>query len=237
MILYVFAIQQRNAPPETYLPAFHAATKCQLQITSIAISGSLAHRYGVVLQELRAELLRHNAHLFALTAEQDDGTGTGLDMQGGHLNLERFGNTGLVDLQAGHMGLDSASGNVGGQLSIGQDDGLGFADGSPGSSIIQMTGWGQFDSLVRSPIFAPAFPWREKLADLLNHRLPEVWAIYSQFLVSESWKAGILVSARKYTTLFSMLSVSDRRVVNSNKILGLVLVELKGFTGWTNGAC
>ncbi|KAH6962669.1 fungal-specific transcription factor domain-containing protein [Ilyonectria sp. MPI-CAGE-AT-0026] len=148
VILYVFAIQQRNAPPETYLPAFHAATKCQLQITSIAISGSLAHRYGVVLQELRAELLRHNAHLFALTAEQDDGTGTGLDMQGGHLNLERFGNTSLVDLQAGHMGLDSGSGNVGGQLSIGQDDGLGFADGSPGSSIIQMTGWGQFDSLV-----------------------------------------------------------------------------------------
>ncbi|KAH7139790.1 finger protein [Dactylonectria estremocensis] len=149
VILYVFAIQQRNAPPDTYLSAFHAATKCQLQITSIATSGSLAHRYGVVLQELRAELLRHNGHLFAMTSGPDgNGSSLGVPMQDGDLNLHRFGTTGLVDLQGGHIGLDSTSGNVGGQMAIGQDDGLGFADASPGSSIIQMTGWGQFDSLV-----------------------------------------------------------------------------------------
>lgn len=148
-MLYVYAIQQRHSPPEMYLPAFHAATRCQSLITSIATPGSLAHRYGVVLQELRLELLRHNNHLLTLAVEQRDGTehATGaVVLEGDESILGPSGNLDMLGLPGGNLGLGQA-GDAAGQLPIG-DDALGFAEGSPGSSIIQMTGWGQFDSLV-----------------------------------------------------------------------------------------
>lgn len=150
-MLYVFSIQQRNSPLETYLPAFHAATKCQQQITSIAIPGSLAQRYGVVLQELRLELLRQNTHLLSLAAGQRNGSGAaGVLLEGDESVLRQFDSADLLALGASELAFGAGAGapDASGQLDIGQDDGLGFPDASPGSSIVQMTGWGQFDSLV-----------------------------------------------------------------------------------------
>lgn len=143
-MLYVYAIQKRHSDPETYVPAFHAAVKCQKQITSIAVPGSLAQRYGVVLQELRLEVLRHNSQLLA-SAGDDIGTDEASALRGS-------GNEGLmgsfpdqVPIGMGSQGLQFAptgGDDVAGQLN------LGFGDHSPGSSIEQMMGWGQFDSLV-----------------------------------------------------------------------------------------
>lgn len=141
MVLYVYAIQQRHQPPQTYVPAFHAASKCQLQISSIAIQGSLAQRYGLVLQELRLELLRHSRHLRELSEQQAEGmAGPEVLLQDRTLPLDH--STAIraepVDLAVGQIGLNPTVGN----------DGLCFADNSPGSSILHVTGWGQFDSLV-----------------------------------------------------------------------------------------
>jgi hypothetical protein len=164
-MLYVFAIQQRHSPPETYLPAFYAATKCQTQITSIATPGSLAQRYGVVLQELRLELLRHNGHLLALAAAHRDGTASGPNafLEGDDMvisvsAMNQFGDGNMLSLEdngAATAMLGMAQGHgvgASGHLAGLGDDALGITEESPGSSIIQMAGWGQFDSLVTGGI-------------------------------------------------------------------------------------
>ncbi|KAL8404672.1 hypothetical protein RB594_009507 [Gaeumannomyces avenae] len=74
VVLYVHAIQQRNSPPETYLAAFNAATICQDHLASVAIRGTLTERYGVVLQELRNEVLKHCPYLASATAMGLPGT-------------------------------------------------------------------------------------------------------------------------------------------------------------------
>lgn len=146
-MLYVYAIQQRHAPLETYLPAFQAATKCQSLITTIATPGSLAQRYGVVLQELRLELLRHNSHLLAMTANAQDGNQETMKLEGDDAVLGALTNLDMLGSNGGDLiGIGQNAGDANSQLAL--DDPLGFVDGSPGSSIIQMTGWGQFDSLV-----------------------------------------------------------------------------------------
>lgn len=152
VMLYVYAIQQRHAPPETYLPAFHAATKCQAQITSIAIPGSLGQRYGVVLQELRVELLRHNTNLLDLGSTDGQGAAGGsTSMRNGEEGLlGSYTNQDILDLGPQGIGFAPSAEDITGQLGLAGQDGLGFSEHSPGSSIVQMTGWGQFESLVRA---------------------------------------------------------------------------------------
>lgn len=145
-MLYLYAIQRRHSPPESYLPAFQAATRCQAQITSIATPGSLAQRYGVVLQELRLELLRHNSHLLSMTTGQrDEASGRQQSVLGQDEAILGQFNADLLALEAAdNLGFGGDANN---HLPMGED-GMGFQDASPGSSIAQMTGWGQFDSLV-----------------------------------------------------------------------------------------
>lgn len=149
VILYVYAIQQRHAPPETYLSTFHAGVKCQAQISSIAIPGSLAQRYGVVLQELRLEVLRHNSHLLALTIDGGNGTDGAAILEGDEAPLGSYPNEDLLGLGSQGIYLDPTGEDVPGHLGAAGDESLGFIGHSPGSSTVQMTGWGQFDSLVR----------------------------------------------------------------------------------------
>ncbi|KAI6778152.1 uncharacterized protein J7T54_007198 [Emericellopsis cladophorae] len=160
VMLYVWSIQQRNSPLDTYLPIFRAATKCQHQTTSIATPGSLAQRYGVVLQELRLELLRLNSHLLNLVVGQKNGNGASdLLLEADESILGQFESADLLALGANNLGFATGTEapNAGGQLGIGQEDSHGFPDASPGSSIVQMTGWGQFDSLVTGGVGMDAF--------------------------------------------------------------------------------
>ncbi|GME55270.1 Transcription factor [Neofusicoccum parvum] len=136
VVLYVYVIQQRHSPPEAYLHHFRAAVKCQDQISDIATKGSLAERYGVVLQELRLELLRHNEYL----AGQ------------GHAALSLL-TSDLVFPVAGSQDHHAPlSAGIPGSDHLGQMGHDAFAEASPSSSIAQLTGWGQFDSLVTGGI-------------------------------------------------------------------------------------
>ncbi|KAK7701612.1 hypothetical protein SLS57_011661 [Botryosphaeria dothidea] len=132
VVLYVYTIQQRHSSPEYYLPHFRAAAKCQEQISNIATKGSLAERYGVVLQELRLEILRHNEFLATQGASAATMPLLGSDLV--FLDQGAVLGSGLAADGLQQMGHDA------------------FAEASPSSSIAQLTGWGQFDSLVTGGI-------------------------------------------------------------------------------------
>jgi len=62
-MLYVYVIQNREAPPETYVNYLSAAARCQDYLESVAEKGSLSERYCLVLEELRHEALRHTTRM------------------------------------------------------------------------------------------------------------------------------------------------------------------------------
>lgn len=137
------------------MTAFRAATKCQALITSMATTGSLAQRYGVVLQELRLELLRHNRQLASLAANEQVRTNTEMDTLslGGDENImSQADNVGILGFGGNSLDVGQAPGDPNGYRNLGYDS-LAFPEDSPGSSIIQMTGWNQFDSLVSGALF------------------------------------------------------------------------------------
>lgn len=68
-------------------------------------------------------------------------------MEGDESILGLSGNLDMGEIEDGRLGLGQTGGEGGGQLPNG-DETMGFAESSPGGSIIQMAGWGQFDSLV-----------------------------------------------------------------------------------------
>ncbi|KAI1340164.1 fungal-specific transcription factor domain-containing protein [Xylariaceae sp. FL0016] len=145
VILYVHAIQQRQSSPDTYLTAFQAAAKCQEQLETTSRQGSLTRRYGVVLQELRHEVLRHNSHLASLypseyrdnvqsshqTSHEVSGAISSLCHPSSQVLVPMAGPTPTAEVNH-HEVMDFTS----------------MPGGSPESPIAEMTGWGQFDSLV-----------------------------------------------------------------------------------------
>lgn len=158
VVLYVYIIQERDSNPERYPQLFHSASKCQHNISNIASKGSLGERYGFVLEELRLEVLRNNHRL----ASHEDVSGIiatsmlpnpnhptrnapQLGAQGGshdpinidHILAPQQNQNNLLQIDAGA----GAAANEFGQV---QD----FLDGSPSSTMTQLIGWGQFDSLV-----------------------------------------------------------------------------------------
>lgn len=146
MILYVYAIQKSQSPPATYLPAFDAATKCQRLITSIATPDSLCQRYGVVLQELRLELLRQNSHIRSLTFTEGDASTMDLGsfgLEGDGIIFSQLGSIDTLGLGSGPRGENS--GDVNAAFS---GDNLSIPTASPRDSMTQINGWGEFDSLV-----------------------------------------------------------------------------------------
>lgn len=146
-MLYVYAIQQRHTPAETYLPAFQAAVKCQEQITSIAMPGSLAQRYGVVLQELQFEVLKHNSHLLAM-ASGDNVTDSEALLESTRAVLSSYSTQPLLGANNQSTHFTTTGESLPGDLGLSGEDNFGLVDQSPGSSIVHMIGWSQFDSLV-----------------------------------------------------------------------------------------
>ncbi|KAL1640960.1 hypothetical protein SLS58_006399 [Diplodia intermedia] len=173
VVLYVHTIQQqqRRLPSTSTTTAagdndneqpshYRAASRCHDQISRIATKGSLAERYGVVLQELRMELLRHgsvdgdgNGDVGGMQRQRDidvGARGRGMEMAVPVVAPPVLAppEQGLVfpqqqQQQDGLAGLDGLQ-----QQQQQQQQGIdAFAEASPSSSIAQMTGWGQFDSL------------------------------------------------------------------------------------------
>lgn len=99
VILYIYTIQKSKDAGKTYWGYLNAAIRCQHQLSSLADAESLAARYCLVLEELRAEALRQtgkdsasvslaerpelslslgSADAFTATSERPMGTGLGL---------------------------------------------------------------------------------------------------------------------------------------------------------------
>ncbi|KAF4975539.1 hypothetical protein FZEAL_7685 [Fusarium zealandicum] len=161
VIIYVYAIQQRAELPETYSACFSLATKCHAQLESIATQGSLMQRYGVVLQELRLEVLRLNDYLASVSTPQAGGEFPGAEAPLAHAGLLRSsqGGQALMEQRYGGTSLDTGLGAR--QAESLNGPGVGYRTGgdipttSTASSIdvidgglAHMASWGQFDSLV-----------------------------------------------------------------------------------------
>ncbi|EXJ65464.1 hypothetical protein A1O7_01805 [Cladophialophora yegresii CBS 114405] len=119
VVLYVYTIQERLAPVETYLPYLNAATHCQNQISKIAEKGSLAARYCLVLEELRKEACRQIERAHAIPVS-DDGAVIASD------GAVFYGN-----------GNNFSSGDHFAQFHL-----------TPGSSLGDVTDWAPFDAMV-----------------------------------------------------------------------------------------
>jgi hypothetical protein len=144
VVLYVYTIQQRHAPEEKYRGYFDAAARCQSQISALAETKSLAERYSVVLEELRLEALKQVRHP--------------PDFQNGNSDMiisSGFPAPGLVTHQA-HAGIGNPSGLVGmqqmGEMFSSSDATMfeGQSGSTPSSLMAELTGWGDFDSLLRT---------------------------------------------------------------------------------------
>ncbi|KAI1376199.1 hypothetical protein F4677DRAFT_419165 [Hypoxylon crocopeplum] len=151
VVLYVYTIQQGKARPDTYLPYFRAASECQSRIVNNARSGSWVHRYGMVLEELRLEVLRNN-HQISNHSEP---------FSEGPTDAAPLGDPGLAN-STSRVGEASQSITQHDPFAVSfsaEDSGLGAIESleqlseplaaiSPTSSILEMTTWGQFDSLI-----------------------------------------------------------------------------------------
>jgi hypothetical protein len=58
VVLYIHTIQRRFDFTDNWRPDFLAAEKCQAQLTSQVDKSSLVQRYGIVLEELRQEVVK-----------------------------------------------------------------------------------------------------------------------------------------------------------------------------------
>ncbi|KAI0378787.1 hypothetical protein F5Y04DRAFT_261051 [Hypomontagnella monticulosa] len=151
VVLYADTIQQRKADPETYLPYFNAASDCQSRIITNARNGSWVQRYGMVLEELRGEVLRHNNSLNnmgnILPRSSTDATIVANSSLQGRIPDSK--EVSELITQQDSFGVpfptdDSGLGAIGSLESLGEQ----LAAISPSSSVVEMTTWGQFDSLI-----------------------------------------------------------------------------------------
>jgi hypothetical protein len=148
--LYVYAIQKRSSPPEIYLTHFRSASRCHSQLESIATRGSLMQRYGVVLEELRVEVLRHNHSLAAIVTPGPIGDDFEIDQQA-NLLPSRHTQAGMEEFRHSDGDRNGLAGMVGdldrGALTV---HGARNSIDLMGGDLTHMTNWGLFDSLVSS---------------------------------------------------------------------------------------
>ncbi|CAK7201223.1 hypothetical protein SEUCBS139899_003926 [Sporothrix eucalyptigena] len=164
VVVYVYIIQHQSAPQSTYGAYLAAAVACQSQIARLAENGSLTQRYSLVLEELRLVTLQH-AEAFQTTLSAQ-GNGAGQTVNGGmssgigysQSNNEISGDlSGLNDQPQQHQqqpqpnpGLDLSAVPLAGGLIGGLAGGIADWNGSPSSSLADVTSWGYFDSMVSS---------------------------------------------------------------------------------------
>ncbi|KAI1498282.1 hypothetical protein F5X99DRAFT_394186 [Biscogniauxia marginata] len=158
-VLYVYAIQQGNTQPDACLPYFTAASDCQSRIIKNARDGSWVQRYGMVLEELRLEVLRHNQSLLNRVSAATAHVGTM-----GYTSIENNAVGSVAEPDAimnhgqHHVPFPTSSTNYGATGSL-DSTAERFVGISPSSSIIEMTTWDQFDSLLGAlATSTPYFP-------------------------------------------------------------------------------
>lgn len=165
VVVYVYVIQHQSAPQSTYASYLAAAVVCQGQIARLAESGWLTQRYSLVLEELRLVTLQQTE---ALQPTSVDAQGAGLPNGVNYNNPNNGLPTDLSGLngqqhqqtqqhhtqqqaqQPQQPGLDLSAVPLAGGLIGGLAGGLADWNGSPSSSLADVTSWGYFDSMVSS---------------------------------------------------------------------------------------
>jgi hypothetical protein len=148
VVLYVYVIQQRSAPPEKYRVYLEVAEKCQSQISSMAENESLAQRYTVVLEELRLEAIKP-------TQRQSEAQTTNFGITStlpssstdphAPANSSRPTDLDMHQETAYPLPNDMFSNDAAGTM-FGADPNA----TTPSSLMADLTSWGEFDSLVRT---------------------------------------------------------------------------------------
>lgn len=137
-ILYFYVIQLREEVPDQNMRYFRLGSRCQAQIESTAAKGSLMERFGFVLQELRVEVLRIKSYLDPRSAPRPQGfprsgeAGSDLDAHGPRAH----GNPVVGRAARGSQLAEHVAANAANSMD------------SFDSALLNMPGWGQFDSLV-----------------------------------------------------------------------------------------
>ncbi|KAH0420187.1 hypothetical protein CcaCcLH18_14143 [Colletotrichum camelliae] len=163
VILYVYAIQQRAEAPEKYSLCFQLASKCHSLYERNSVKGTLTQRYGVVLQELRLEVLRNNNYLASTSPIQAGGnynpseamTARNLPTATETYNTRASGQ--FDDLHSRSNAATAQSleekfeNTTDDQLVNGQAGPVGSVDALD-TGLFHISDWGQFDSLVTGGI-------------------------------------------------------------------------------------
>jgi hypothetical protein len=156
--LYVYCIQQRFSPPETYQTYFDAAVKCQNQIYHVATKESLHQRYYVVLEELRHEAMKNTQNRSRSTAAETMNTQYApLNMVPAATEEQHL----VAEETAFDPALDTGLGN-GNDCQMLSDGTL--IGASPSSLMAEMTSWGEFASLVST-----------------QHQIRRIWFLASRY--------------------------------------------------------
>lgn len=139
VVLYVYTIQQHHSPLDPPLNTYEAATRCKNQISGLADTDSLAERYGIVLEELRLEAVKHINAKRAEHHHQPDAVGP---RHHSNVFAERRSSGDIIQSVEHVPRRDSDMMHSGGQInSI-------YGAATPNSLVQEMTSWGQFDSMV-----------------------------------------------------------------------------------------
>lgn len=202
-MLYVYTIQHRYHPREEHIRYFEAAVRCHSQISSKAKNESLAQRYSVVLEELRLE---------AITDLQRLG-----ENHGSHASQTESGSHSNHDSRAPAPGTISGceNGRIAARRSIDGAD-VEYVESSPSVTMDPLTGWGQFDSLVRHYRVSQ---WKP----CLLHRLLADWAASTSFLQEMKMSSGKrkwattpdISSSSRFFFSFVLQDLSNRSVICS----------------------
>ncbi|KAF4874259.1 putative transcriptional regulatory protein [Colletotrichum siamense] len=158
VILYVYAIQQRAEAPEKYALCFQLASKCHSLYERNSAKGTLTQRYGVVLQELRLEVLRNNNYLASTSPIQAGGDYVPSEMMTAR-NSSMATENENVRVRSQFDDLHTRSNAATSQIENPTEDQLVNGNAGPVTSIdalntgfFQISDWGQFDSLVTGGI-------------------------------------------------------------------------------------
>lgn len=144
VVLYVYSIQQSSSPSASYRVYLDAATRCQRQIAEFAEKESLAHRYCLVLEELRLETVRQSEGI----QESANGAPTHFSTTYGRLCVPPRGDADSNAVLHGDGTFE--------QFTL-VDDAATALDASPSSFLADMTSWGNFDSMASLSIHS-GFP-------------------------------------------------------------------------------
>ena len=167
VVVYIYTIQRRFDFADNWHPDFLAAEKCQAQLTSQVDKSSLVQRYGIVLEELRQEVVKqikkvhtdNKSDYSELAKRREEAQSLDTAVQQSDSNLPTFFISQATNIPPtsrsteSNLGVSNIPPTATYVLPSAPADAadaahLPFTDTCSGSSPSEMFGWAEFDSLV-----------------------------------------------------------------------------------------